>query len=104
MGSEKESQANEGFSVQRNRYFGLMTIGIALVFVGILVIFVASTLVPNSNVSTGVVIFIGPFPIVFGSGPNSGLLILIAIILTILSLAFYLIFMRRTRKVEDSEN
>ena len=52
-------------------------IGFALVVVGFVVILLGSQ-GPSSS-SVGGVVFIGPVPIVFGSGPNSGLLALIAV-------------------------
>ena len=86
MLSEQENE-DEGIAVS-SRLFGFLILGIALVFVGIVVLVVAS-LVLGSSGSVGVVIFIGPFPIVFGSGPNAGWLILIGIILAVLSIVFF---------------
>jgi uncharacterized membrane protein len=79
-----------------DRFFGLIVLGIALVFVGIAILVVAS-LSQGGSGSVGVVIFIGPFPIVFGSGPNSIWLILIGITLGVLSLVLFLIINRRYR-------
>ena len=92
MLSEQETE-DEGITVS-SRLFGFLILGIALVFVGIVVLVVAS-LVLGSSGSVGVVIFIGPFPIVFGSGPNAGWLILIGIILAVLSIVFFLVMNRR---------
>ena len=85
--------SEEGFTIS-DRFFGLLLLGVALVFVGIVVIVVASLSLGGSG-SVGVVIFIGPFPIVFGSGPNSILLILIGIILAVLSIVFFWVMNRR---------
>ena len=59
---------DEGIAVS-GRLFGFLILGIALVFIGIVVLVVASAVFGGSG-SVGVVIFIGPFPIVFGSGPR----------------------------------
>ena len=83
----------EGFTIS-DRFFGLLLLGVALVFVGIAVIVFASLSLGGSG-SVGAVIFVGPFPIVFGSGPNSILLILIGIILAVLSLVFFWVMNRR---------
>ncbi len=72
------------------RLFILMILGVALVFVGVMVLVFVS-LVSGSSGSVGVVIFIGPFPIVFGSGPNAIWLILIGIVIAVLSVAFFLV-------------
>ena len=92
MLSEQETE-DEGITVS-SRLFGFLILGIALVFVGIVVLVVAS-LVLGSSGSVGVVIFIGPFPIVFGSGPNVGWLILIGIILAVLSIVLFWVMNRR---------
>ena len=92
MLSERET-GDEGISVS-SRLFGFLILGIALVFVGIVVLVVVS-LVLGSSGSVGVVIFIGPFPIVFGSGPNADWLILIGLILAVLSVVFFLVMKRR---------
>ena len=84
---------DEGITVS-SRLFGFLILGIALVFIGIVVLVVAS-LVFGSSGSVGVVIFIGPIPIVFGSGPNAGWLILIGIILAVLSIVLFLVMNRR---------
>ena len=86
-------ESEEGIAVS-NRLFGLLILGIILVLVGIVALIVGS-LVFSSSSSVGVVVFIGPFPIVFGSGPNSTWLILIAIILTVLSLVLFFVMNRR---------
>ncbi len=76
------------------RLFGFLILGIALVFIGIVVLVVVS-LVLGSSGSVGVVVFIGPFPIVFGAGPSVGWLILIGIILAVLSIVFFWVMNRR---------
>jgi uncharacterized membrane protein len=92
MLSEQET-GNEGIPVS-SRLFGFLILGIALVFVGIVVLVVVSVVLGSSG-SSGVVIFIGPFPIVFGSGPNADWLILIGLILAVLSVVFFLVMKRR---------
>jgi uncharacterized membrane protein len=92
MLSEQETE-DEGITVS-SRLFGFLILGIALVLIGIVVLVVVS-LVLGSSGSVGVVIFIGPFPIVFGSGPNATWLILIGIILAVLSIVLFWVMNRR---------
>ena len=92
MLSEQETE-DEGFTVS-SRLFGFLILGIALVFVGIVVLMVVSLVFGGSG-SVGVVVFIGPFPIVFGSGPNAGWLILIGVILAVLTAVFFWVMKRR---------
>jgi uncharacterized membrane protein len=73
----------------------LFALGFALILVGTALVVIGS--LGSSNVSTGVVIFIGPIPIAFGSGTNGGVLVLIALVAAVgMILLFYLpIFMRK---------
>ena len=96
MLTSADDTEDEGIPVS-GRFFGLLILGIALVFVGIVVLAVAS-FVLGGQTSTGVVIFIGPFPIVFGSGPDAVWLILIGIILAVVSVVFFIAMNRRLGK------
>jgi uncharacterized membrane protein len=42
---------------------------------------------------------IGPFPIVFGAGPDAGWLLAISIILTVVSVILFLVMNRRARRL-----
>ena len=96
MLSDEENEA-EGIGVS-NRLLGFLLLGIALVFVGVAVLVVASVVLGGSG-SVGGVILIGPFPIVFGAGPDAGWLIAVSVILTVVSLVLFLVMNRQTRKV-----
>jgi uncharacterized membrane protein len=101
-GSAKDNSGeavDEGVAVA-SRLFLLLILGFVLVFVGIAVILVASVLYGGS-VSGGVVIFIGPFPIVVGAGPDVSLIILVSVILAVLSVVVFLVMNRRMRRVDD---
>ena len=93
--SAEENEA-EGIEVS-SRFFNLIILGIALIFVGIVVVVVASVVLGSG--SFGAVIFIGPFPIVFGLGPNATWLILIGIILSVVSVIIFVVMNRRLCKV-----
>jgi uncharacterized membrane protein len=90
-------EEDEGIPVS-SRLFGILFLGIALVFIGVVVL-VAASLVSGGSTSTGVVILIGPVPIVLGSGPNAIWLILIGVIISILSVVVYWVMNRRMRKL-----
>ena len=87
---------DEGIAVS-GRGFGLLLLGIALVFAGIAVIVVATVVLGGSG-SVGGVILIGPIPIVFGAGPEAGWLIAVGIAFTIISVALFLVLNRRARR------
>ncbi len=95
MLSDEEAE-DEGIGVS-GRLLGFLFLGLALVFVGIAVIVVASVFLSGSG-SIGGVILIGPIPIVFGAGPDAGWLIAISIILTAISIVLFLVVNRRPRR------
>jgi uncharacterized membrane protein len=74
--------------------FLLLATGFALIFIGILFVVLAVAVGSGGSASAGVIIFIGPFPIAFGAGPDAIWLVLIGIILAVISLMLF-IFMRR---------
>jgi LPXTG-motif cell wall-anchored protein len=89
---------NEGLTLS-NGIFRWVLLGVALVFVGIVILVAA--LVLSGSGCVGVVIFIGPIPIVFGSGTNETWLILIGITLAIVSLVLFFVTKRRYGERRD---
>jgi uncharacterized membrane protein len=88
--AESES-AITGESVSR-RILALFMLGFFLVLIGIAVIIAASlSSYQNGSVSMGAVIFIGPFPIVLGVGPDAIWLIIVSIILAVLTIVMILV-------------
>jgi uncharacterized membrane protein len=83
----------------------LLLFGFALIAIGILTVMIGSLgSASSSNTSTGIVIFIGPIPIVFGSGSNGGILVLIGLVAAIgMILLFYLPFLVRRRRLDEEE-
>jgi uncharacterized membrane protein len=87
--------AEEGVTVYSRLFLFL---GFVLVFVGIIVILIAAVLYGGGSASAGAVIFIGPFPIVIGAGPDVTLIVLFSIILAVLSVVVFLVMNRRLRR------
>ncbi len=75
--------------------------GIITTFAGFLLV-AASSFSGGGAVSSGGVVFIGPFPIVFGSGPDSGSLIALSILIAVVMVAFSFLsfWMARSRRGE----
>lgn len=69
--------------------------GFILVFLGVLVIIVAAAFWGNGSASSGIIIFVGPFPIVFGAGPDAIWMVLIGIILSIISVVVFVVMRRK---------
>jgi uncharacterized membrane protein len=95
-----EEEENEGFTFS-NRFLAFLFLGTALVFTGIIILAVSSLELGGSG-SIGVVVFIGPFPIVFGSEPDAKWLILIGVIMAVISLVVFLAMNnKRYRRLND---
>ena len=76
----------------------LYAVGLLLVFVGFAIAALGS--LGSSSGSVGGVVFIGPFPIVFGSGPGSGLLALTALVIgavMVVTFSLWVLLGRRAR-------
>jgi uncharacterized membrane protein len=95
MLSDDETE-DEGFTFS-SRLFSFLILGIALVFVGLAVLVVASVVLGGSG-SVGGVILIGPIPIVFGAGPDAAWLIAISTILAVASIILFLVMNRRRKR------
>ncbi|HUH99873.1 MAG TPA: DUF131 domain-containing protein [Nitrososphaerales archaeon] len=67
----------------------LLPLGMAMIFVGFIVV-TFGVLSGGGSSATGGFILIGPIPIIFGSGPNSGTLVAIGVVITIVMVVAYL--------------
>ncbi|RLI41652.1 hypothetical protein DRO59_06365 [Candidatus Bathyarchaeota archaeon] len=72
----------------------LFIIGFFIIFIGITFL-VAAALFSGGQVNFGALIFIGPFPIVIGAGPEAVWMILFAVVLSVLSIVIFLVFYKR---------
>ena len=89
---ETEIDERKGIEVS-SRFMLLLMLGFVVVIVGIILIAISSLV--GGSVNVGGVIFIGPFPIVFGAGPDAAWLIAISIILAVVSVVLFVLFRRR---------
>jgi len=67
----------------------LFLLGFFLMFVGVVFLIVAAALQGDTSVSGGLLVFIGPFPIILGAGPHAFLAVLLAVILTIVGFVVF---------------
>ncbi len=80
--------------------FKLFLLGFALMTAGVIFLIASAILYDNPQTTSGIVILIGPIPIIIGTGPYSFSAIILTIILTILGMVFFLVLMRkRTQKM-----
>jgi uncharacterized membrane protein len=79
------------------RFLILLVIGFSLFFMGAMVLMVAAVL-SNGSASFGAIIFIGPFPIVIGVGPEATWMILFAVVLAVLTVLMLFILRREFGK------
>ena len=73
--------------------------GFAIIIVGVILVVLSSVLGGGSG-SVGGVIFIGPFPLVFGAGPDAIWLILISLTIAVLMLVLFVVWRRRNWKLQ----
>ena len=79
----------------QNRLLPLFFTGFLIVFIGMAFIIVSSLFSGSGSVSGGAVVFIGPIPIILGSGPISLQVFILAIILTVIGVIFFVRDKRR---------
>ena len=77
----------------------LFIIGFFVIFAGIIIL-IAAAVLSNGSANFGAVIFIGPFPIVVGTGPEATWMVLFAVILAIFSIITFVILRREMRRVD----
>lgn len=75
--------------------FILFVAGLAVLFIGVLAVFAATAFSGSGSAGAAVVIFIGPFPIVLGAGPNAEMLILISVVIALVSVVLFIVLRRR---------
>ncbi len=100
MSIGEKPEAHNDQTAKSLRLLTLIIIGFSIIFIGIIILIVAS-LMSGSNTGFGVFILVGPIPIIIGAGPEAQWLILIAIILTIISVMTYLAIHRQIQKNRD---
>ncbi len=67
----------------------LLLVGFFLIFVGVVVLLASALLGGDASVSGGAIIFVGPIPIILGSGPDAFLAIMLAAVLTIIGFVVF---------------
>ncbi len=82
-------------------FFLLLILGFVLVVVGVALILVAAVFYGGGSASGGMVIFIGPFPIVIGAGPDATWVVLFSTVLAVLSLVMFFVMNRKMKKREN---
>ena len=79
----------------------LFFIGFFMILAGIIILVVAAVL-SGGSVDFGAVIFIGPFPVVVGTGPSAEWMVLFAVIISILSIIVCFLLRREARRMNSS--
>jgi uncharacterized membrane protein len=73
----------------------LFFVGFLLTFIGFIVLIISTVLQENSSVSGGLIIFVGPIPIILGSGSYAVFAILLAVILTIIGFIMFFVLRKQ---------
>ncbi len=90
LGQPPHGDHGEGYADRRTWLSPLLVTGFFIIFVGVVLMVVAALLSGSGDFSGSAVIFIGPIPIILGSGAFSTPLLVLAILLTIIGLIFFL--------------
>jgi len=90
---EEESEAPRIFQSFLSKLFLLSFL---LIFIGVIFI-VISVVLLGTPASAGVVLVLGPIPIILGTGPYATLALVLAVILTILSIVMFFVFQKRMK-------
>jgi uncharacterized membrane protein len=100
MNSLERIGEDEGIETSRpQKFLILFLVGFALIFLGITILMIAALFYGPSTINFGCIIFIGPFPIVIGVGPDATLMVLFSIIFAILSIVIFLILRKEIVKI-----
>ena len=94
---EKTSRFNEN-SEDSQKFLILIIIGFLLTFAGIIILILAAIIYSEGSANFGALLFIGPIPIIVGFGPEAPMVVLLAIILTVLSIIMFLIIRREEKQ------
>lgn len=93
MGENEKSGDSEEGGVS-GRVLMVFFVGFAAILIGIILVVLAAAVGGGSS-SVGGVIFIGPFPLVFGAGPDAAWLIVISLVIAVLMLVLLFVWRRK---------
>lgn len=79
-------------------FWTLLVSGFLVILIGIIVLAVASSYDHNGSAGFGAVVFIGPFPIIVGAGPDAVWMVLFGTIIAVLSIITFLLTYRKVKK------
>jgi len=92
----EETEENANYGTRKSKsFFVLFILGFFIFFLGVMILVVAAVIYGGGSANFGAVIFIGPFPIVIGAGPEATWMVLFGIILAVLSVVMFVIMRRR---------
>ena len=90
---DKSEDEDKGIQVS-SRFFMFLMLGFVVVIIGIILVMAAS-LLGGGSASVGGIIFIGPFPIVIGAGPDAVWLSAISTAISVVMILAFVLMRRR---------
>lgn len=81
------------------KWAGLFFLGFLIIFLGMALVFIGG-LEATSQANVGMVVFIGPFPLVFSSGERPGLIALLTLIIAALMILLFFLMLKGSRYEE----
>jgi len=94
-GPSARSEEAEATSVPSVGLSWIIFASFAMVFVGMILMMIASFSEGRGSASGGAIVLIGPIPVILGSGPESTWMILLAAVITVIALVAFLLTRRR---------
>jgi uncharacterized membrane protein len=94
---QKTANGADDGSNKPRKILMLLFLGFLIAVLGIIILIIAIFIAGGGSTSFGIVIFIGPIPIIVGAGPEAQWLILFAIILTVLSVVMFTAMRKQTK-------
>ncbi|MEM2118193.1 MAG: DUF131 domain-containing protein [Candidatus Bathyarchaeia archaeon] len=85
-------------STDNHKFLLMLVAGFFIIFLGVIILLIATIFHGAGAVNFGTIIFIGPFPIVIGAGPEAIWMILVAIVIAALSIITFWIMRREMKK------
>jgi len=83
------------------KFLLLLIVGFLLIFLGVIMLIFTAIIFGQEPTNFGVIVFIGPVPIIIGSGPEAPLIVLFAIVLAVLSVIIFLIMHKEMKSKVD---
>lgn len=99
--SDRVEENKDDRTSNPQKFLRLLLFGFVLILIGVMILIITALFYGEGTINLGSVIFIGPFPIVIGIGPDPALIVTFSIILAVLNIIAFLILHIKTAKTDS---